>query len=137
MKRDVEPWSDRTGVKITNYPSYLKGGFFIQQPGSSISTGTEISIVVTGNVTIYVAIQEQINSSSGGYEVSLPKNGWKKEMGKIVLFPHWNKYGYLDGIYSKDYRAHTKMTISLPPITTAETTAIITVVPICSGIIKS
>ena len=137
MKRDVEPWSDRNGFKITNYPPYLKGGFFIQQPGSSIPKGTEISIVVTGNVTVYVAIPGnwQINSRSGGYEESLPRNDWKKEMGEISL--DWNEHGHLDKIYSKDYRAHTVMTISLPPTTTAKTTAIITVVPICSGNIKS
>ena len=134
MKNDTQPWSDQD-YKIIIHPPYLKGGFLIQQQEKIIPKGTEISIVVTGNVTIYVAIQEQLKQYTGGYEVSLPRNDWKKKNGKIGIdWPFWD--WDLTGIYSKDYRTKKKTTILLPPTTTTETTAIITVVPICSGKLK-
>ena len=129
MKNDTQPWSDQD-YKITIHPPYLKGGYLIQQP-ETIPKGTNVSIVVTGNVTIYVAIQ--LTQQTGGYEVSLPGDGWEMKNGKIGLgeVAKWDLD--LTTIYSKDYRTKTKTQIFLPPTTTTETYMIITVVPICSG----
>ena len=107
---------------------YLKGGFFVQQPNMITGKGTEILIVVTGNVRIYVAIHPFLDRS-GGFEISLPRNGWKNETGKIDI----DKGVDLTRIYSKLYLTKTEKTISLPPTTTNGTSTIITVVPISSG----
>lgn len=127
MQNNAVAWSNAT-FKIASYPPYLKGGFFIQQPIVITGKGTEISIVVTGNVKIYVSIQLFLDRS-GGFEISLPRNGWKNETGKIEI-----DFGLdLTRIYSKLYLTKKEKTISLPPTTTNETSTIITVVSISSG----
>ena len=130
MQNGVLPWSDAI-YKILSHPPYLKGSFFIQQPYVISRKGMEVSIVVTGKVKIYVAIPPYIQDfqRTGGFEISLPKSGWKKETGKIAVDTGYD----LSEIYSKYYGTYTEQTISLPPITTEKTNMIITVVSICSG----
>ena len=127
MQNNAVAWSD-AAFKIASHPPYLKGGFFVQQPNVITGKGTEILIVVTGNVRIYVAIQSLLDRS-GGFEISLPRNGWKNETGKIGI----DKGLDLTRIYSKLYLTKTEKTISLPLTTTDGTSTIITVVSIPSG----
>ena len=136
MNNHAHPWTDHD-YKIDIHPPYLKGGYLIQQP-EKIPEGTEVSIVVTGNVTIYVALQGPRWVERGGYEISLPRDGWEMKNGKIS--PNWGldmRDWDLTTIYSKDYRTNKKRTILLPPTTTTASYMIITVVPICSGNIKA
>ena len=129
MQKGVLPWTNN--YKIRSHPPYLKGGFFIQQPYEISRKGEKISIVVTGKVKIYVAIPAYIQDfqRTGGFELSLPKSGWKRETGRIAIDEGYD----LSHIYSKQYGTNTEQTISLPSITTEKTIMIITVVSICSG----
>ena len=120
-----------TNFKVTSYPSFLNEGFLIQQPIEVTGRGKVITIDVTGSVNIYVAIDDSNDFEiSGGYEKSLPEDGWRKETGEISLD---KGYILLKPIYSKSFTNDSGGKISLPATTTYETTMAIIVVSICQG----
>ena len=123
-------WNPPETFNIFTYlPSYLNQGqgYYMRIPDSGIPKNTTITIEVTGNAKIYVAFNDiGAIDNSGGYEESLPKNGWKHEKGFIRTAGG----GSFD-IYSITVQKETK--ILLPATTTDVVYPIIAVVSICSG----
>ena len=133
MESGEKPWTNQDS-DITNYPKFLKGGFFVQKPYKWSSMGTNISIVVSGKAIIYVAIEKDpVEATTGGYEISLPKAGWKNEVGEIEVTRNAGASIKLGQIFSKTSRFNVEKTYVLPPITTSNTILLISTVPICSG----
>ena len=121
-------WSDKK-YALTYIPVYLRVGFFIKQCHKGINKGENISITVTGSVKVFVAIEEE-NERSGGYEKSLPDNGWKREL-ETIKANYLKEDISLTRIFSKSENKEPK--ILLPPTTTGETTMLIIVVSTCQG----
>ena len=72
-------WYNRN-KHISSYSTFLNGGYFMQLPQKEIPQNTSINIDVTGSAKVYVAIYIQdgsvVTAFSGGFEQSLPQNGW-------------------------------------------------------------
>ena len=131
MEEGEKAWKDQN-YTIDVYPTFLKGGFFVQKPLIWNTKDTEVSIVVIGKAIIYIAIEEDISQgTTGGYETSLPNAGWKKEVAQMVV-TETNDIKTFQ-IFSKKSRFNVEKTIVLPLITTTRTIVLISVVPICSG----
>ena len=126
-----KPWTveDHT---ISNYPYFLNGAYFVQLPLKWSTKGKQVSIDVTGSAFVSVAIEKDSDLFTGGYEKSLPQEGWKKEVGEIVAEKKVETIT-LGRIFSKKFHYNSKKSILLPTSTTVQTIMMINVVPICTG----
>ena len=87
-----------------------------------------MKIEVTGQATVYVAVDNE-SYSDGGYKESLPRNGWETEIGEINLDIDMFT---LNLIFSKSLN-DKEAQIVLPKTTTQRTLMLIIVVSICPG----
>lgn len=122
FEMDAFVWYDRTN-KVTSYPNYLDGGYFIQHCCKCFGEGSVLSVSVSGAATVYIAVESNRN---GGFTTSLPNNGWTSEDGQVTY-----SNNPLQNIYS--YQKSSAGTITLPATTTAQTVMMIIVVSNCEG----
>ena len=99
-------------------------------PYRKIERGEAISITVTGDAIAYVAI-EVGKQRSGGYENSLPENGWKAMENGAIKAEKKETSVTLIKIFSKSVNEEKNEV--LPATTTEETVMLIIVVPNCQG----
>ena len=127
LKKGAVFWADSDKLYVTNYPKYLKEGFFLQHEKIKIVKDTGITIEVTGKAKVYVASSTWYGD--GGYDESLPRNGWETEIGEINLDIDMFT---LNLIFSKSLN-DKETQIVLPKTTTQRTLMLVIVVSICPG----
>ena len=125
LKKGAIIWDTRDDLTITNFPTYLKEGFFIKN-SVEIDENEFMKIEVTGQVTVYVAIDKE-PYDDGGYKESLPRHGWEKETGEINVA---NGVFILSPIFSKSLNKGKEV---LLPETTCRANILIIVVSNCPG----
>ena len=107
-------WIDRN-YQFTNLPSFLVGANVFQVPHREIPLGTVIEILIYTPSIVYIAREK---SRSGGFESSLPDDGWilvtdQGVVGSNLGFHYTN-------IWKKEVSSYGLTTLSLPATTTRE-----------------
>jgi len=107
-------WSDRD-YTFTSVPDEIRGAKLFQGPHKSISSGTTITITVSGNATLYLSFEAERPSGSprdGGFPNSLPDAGWSNT-GQVLTWDIEDMQ-----VWSKSVEAGT---VRLPSTATSST----------------
>ena len=123
MKEGVKAWSDRTYV-YTSVPQRMIGGWLFQGPVAAVPRYTVFTVEVTVPSHVYVLLQQDWRD--GGFDTSLPADGWINQ----GYGPVWMDTSSVNTmkVLKRSLPAHGRVT--LPATTTSQTVFSIVVVPI-------
>ena len=121
LKEGAVVWHDRAHMTVASFPEYMEGGHYAKH-AHRIANNKVISITVTGQANVYVALRE---GKDGGLKASLAAAGWRSEPGSVTI----NGCCELSSVFSKDSAG----TLTLPKTTRSNANIMIVAVARCNS----